>query len=165
MSAGCGAAYLQGMNKAFVRDPEPRDPSCPEPRGCGATGLPVEEVTLGAQLSQDARRALQAQAFYCPNPACGIAYFDAWGGTVTLDRVEQPAYPKPVSSPLCNCLGIRADEIIEDAERGSRDRIRRLLTESQSGTLPCAKRMPSGRPCVTEARKLFMAHFRSPNPE
>lgn len=148
------------MNKAFVRDPEPQDPCCPEQTGCGAVGVPVEQETLDAQLSKDARQTLQGQAFYCPNPVCEVAYFDAWGGTVPLDRVARPTYPKPDSALLCHCLGIRADEIIEEAKRGCRDRIRQLVAEAESGTHPCAKQMPSGRPCVTEARRLFMAYFR-----
>lgn len=148
------------MNKAFVRDPEPRDPSCPEPQGCGAVGVPVEEVTLSAQLSAETRQTLQTQAFYCPNAACGIAYFDAWGGMVALDQVAEPAYPKPASAPLCNCLGVAASEIMEDAKLGSRDRIRRLVAEAERSTCACAKRMPSGISCVTEARRLFMTHFK-----
>lgn len=148
------------MNKAFVRDPDPRDPTCPEPQGCGSVGVPVEALTLEAQLPETVRRALQTQAYYCPSPGCQVAYFDAWGAIVALAEVVQPAYPKPAAAPLCNCLGIRADDIIADAKRGDRDRIRRLVAEADRDTHACARRMPSGRPCVTEARKLFMAHFR-----
>ena len=147
------------MNKAFVRDPEPRDPSCPESKGCGSLGIPVTEETLRAQLPQGAARRLEGSAFYCPNPGCDVGYFDAWGATVALDLLARPAYPKPRTAPLCNCLGISADEIVEEAKRGCRDRIRELVTAADSDSAPCARQTPSGRPCVTEARRLFLAHF------
>ena len=149
------------MNKAFVRDPEPQDPCCPERKGCGSVGVPVEAATLRAQLSEEALRELQGDAFYCPNPACDVAYFDAWGATVALEHLAKPAYPKPPSAPLCHCLGVTAEEIVDEAQRGCRDRIRRLVAEAESGAQHCARRMPSGRPCTTEARRLFMANFKS----
>ena len=147
------------MNKAFVRDPEPPDPCCPERGGCGAVGVPVEAETLRAQLPEGALGGLRGPAYYCPNPGCEVAYFDALGATVALDLLLKPAYPKPLSAPLCNCLGVSAEEIVEEAQRGCRDRIRELVAEAGSGAHRCACRMPSGRPCVTEARRLFMANF------
>lgn len=147
------------MNKAFVRDPDPPDPCCPERDGCGAVGIPVEVETLRAQLPEDAQGVLQGSAFYCPNPACDVAYFDALGATVPLDHLASPAWPKPSTAPLCNCLGVSAEEIVEEAQRGARDRIRRLVAEADQGAHRCARCMPSGRPCVTEARRLFMANF------
>lgn len=148
------------MNKAFVRDPEPRDPACPERGGCGAVGLPVVAETVRAQIPDEARQGLQGEVYYCPNPACDVAYFDALGGTVALDLVAHPAWPKPSSAPLCNCLGVTAEAIEEEAQRGCRDAIRRLVAHAESDVCRCATRMPSGRSCETEARKLFMASFR-----
>ena len=147
------------MNKAFVCDPEPRDPHCPEPGGCGSPGIPVTEETLRAQLPETAPRQLEGTAYYCPNPGCDVAYFDAWGTTLGLGLLARPAYPKPPTAPLCNCFGISAEEIIEEAERGCRDRIRELVAAGECASAACARRTPSGRSCVTEARRLFMAHF------
>ena len=148
------------MNKAFVRDPEPQDPTCPEPKGCGTAGIPVDKETLVAQLSDATSQALHGQAYYCPSPGCHVAYFDAIGGIVALDEIARPAHPKPDGAPLCHCLGVHADEIIEEAKRGCRDRIRRIVAEAEQNASRCAKKMPSGRPCATEARRLFMAHFK-----
>ncbi len=147
------------MNKAFVRDPEPQDPCCPEPTGCGGVGIPVGDETLRAQLGEEALRTLRSPAYYCPHPGCEIGYFDAWGATVALDLLTQPAYPKPSSAPLCHCLGVSAEAIVEEAKGGRRDLIRRLVAEAETGAHACACRMPSGRPCVTEARRLFLANF------
>jgi len=148
------------MNKAFVRDPEPLDPSCPELGGCGSVGVPVVNETLRAQLPRDAVEGLQGAAYYCPNPNCEVAYFDALGATVALDLLAIPAYPKPASAPLCNCIGVTADEVIEEAQRGCRDLIRQLVAEAESDGCRCARRMPSGHSCATEARRLFMANFK-----
>jgi phosphoadenosine phosphosulfate reductase len=64
------------MNKAFVREVDPPDPSCPEPRGCGATGSNVPLSALRAQLStEDAARFPQG-AYYCATPTCPVAFFD-----------------------------------------------------------------------------------------
>ena len=148
------------MNKAFVRDPEPRDPACPERGGCGAVGLPVVAETLEVQLPEDARRELQGEAYYCPNPSCDVAYFDALGATVPLDRVAHPAYPKPETAPLCRCLDVTADEVVAEAQLGRRDLIRRIVAHAESGGCRGTTRMPAGRSCATEARRLFMASFR-----
>ena len=153
---------MERVNKAFVRDPEPGEPTCPEPKGCGGVGVPVYAETLRAQLSAEARRSFRGEAYYCPNPTCAVAYFDAGGNTATLDQVNRPAYPKPASAPLCNCLGVTADQIVEEAKRGDRDRIRQLVSEAENHARRCATRMPSGLPCATEARRLFMTYLRQP---
>ena len=160
MGMGLRATIVGAMNKAFTRDPEPRDPCCPEPEGCGSLGTPVDRETLRAQLTEAAAEKLQGGAYYCPNPACEIAYYDAWGATVSVSALACPAWPKPPSAPLCACLGITAADIIEDARRGDRDRIRAVVDASQSDPARCAGRMPSGRSCATEARRLFLAHFK-----
>lgn len=148
------------MNKAFVRDPEPQDPCCPELNGCGATGILVPEETVRAQLSEEARGVLQGPAYYCPTPSCDVAYFDALGATVGVDHLAIPASPKSDDAPLCNCIGVTAEEIVEEAQRGCRDLIRQIVAEAERDGCRCARRMPSGQPCATEARRLFLANFK-----
>lgn len=152
---------MADVNKAFVRDPEPQDPRCPEPTGCGAAGVAVEAETLETQLAARARGTLSDPIFYCPNPRCAVGYYDALGGVVSRDEIRHPAYPKPASAPLCRCLGITAETVIEEAKRGDREGIRRIVAQAEQGAHRCRKAMPSGRPCATEARRLFLAHFGS----
>lgn len=125
-------------------------------------GISVWEEALGAQLSADVRSSLGPEVYYCPSPSCDVAYFDTTGNTLPLSVVARPAYPKPASAPLCRCLGVTAEAIIEEAKRGDRGLIRRLVAQAESDTRSCARRMPSGLPCATEARRLFMAFFPSP---
>jgi hypothetical protein len=147
------------MNKAFVKDPEPLEPRGPSAGGCDGMGVPVSRKTLLAQLPLEAARRFSESAFYCPNPACDVAYFDTWGTTVSRSLLRTPAYPKSATAPICSCFGITAAEIEADAEAGRKDRLRDLLAKAESDAAECETRSPSGASCAAEARRLFLRHF------
>ena len=147
------------MNKAFVREPEPTEPRCPAPEGCDGFGTPVTRRTLLAQLPQDTARSFSESAYYCPNPGCQVAYFDAWGTSVSKTALRSLTYPKSPTAPVCFCFGITAEQIRKEAEAGRKDRVRELLAKAESPAARCETESPSGASCVAEIRRLFLKHF------
>src|SRR5688572_3151119 len=118
------------MNKAFTRDPEPEEPRCPPPAGCGGPGMPVGRKTLLAQLPESLARAFSESAYYCPNPRCNVAYFDAWGAQAPASVLRRTSYPKTPAAPLCSCFGITAEQIRDEAKAGRKDLIRDLVARA-----------------------------------
>ena len=147
------------MSKAFTRDPEAPEPRCPLPAGCGSAGIPVSRKTLLAQLPESLARAFSESAYYCPNPRCNVAYFDAWGTQAPAAALRRTSYPKSPAAPLCSCFGVTAEQIREDAEAGRKDRIRELVARAASDEARCETEAPCGASCVVEARRIFLKHF------
>ena len=115
--------------------------------------------TLEAQLPSEARTPLGGAAFYCVNPACRTAYFNAWGAKVPADRLASPAYPKDPSRPICPCFGIAAEDVTADARDGRKERVRDLVERSKGPEARCAERCPDGRPCIPRVLRLFRETF------
>ncbi len=147
------------MNKAFVREPEPVEPRCPTLDGCEGIGVPVSRTTLLAQLPQEIAQRLSESSYYCPNPNCRVAYFDVWGVSVSQTSLRTSTYPKNPTAPVCSCFGITAQEILEEALAGRKERVRELLAKAESTEARCETESPSGASCVVEIRRLFLKHF------
>jgi len=147
------------MNKAFVREPEPVEPRCPAQDGCGSLGTPVTRRTLESQLVAEEAAKFSESAFYCANPHCEVAYFDAWGTSAPRSALRTAAYPKCVSAPLCSCLGISSDEIRREAEAGRKERVREILASAERQGSRCETEAPSGASCIAEIRQLFLKYF------
>lgn len=147
------------MNKAFVKETDLEEPRCPAPRGCGGPGAPVTRDTLLAQLPDEHARSFSKTAFYCANPACEVAYFDAWGATAPRSALRAAAYPKSGSAPVCSCFGFTAEEIRRAAEEGRKDQVKAMLARAESDEARCPTEAPSGASCVPEIRRIFMKHF------
>ena len=147
------------MSKAFTRDPEAAEPRCPPPEGCGSAGIPVTRKTLLAQLPESLARAFSESAYYCPNPRCIVAYFDAWGTQAPATALRRTSYPKSPAAPLCSCFGITASEIREDAEAGRKDRIRDRVVRAASDEARCETEAPCGSSCAVDARRIFLKHY------
>ncbi len=147
------------MNKAFVRDPEPAEPRCPEPEGCGGIGIPVSRKTLLAQLLPDAADRFAETCYYCQNPGCPVAYFDSWGTFVATTALRNLAYPKSPTAPVCPCFGISEEEIREEAIAGRKERVRELLAKAESAAARCETESPTGASCAVEIRRIFLKHF------
>jgi hypothetical protein len=113
-------------------------------------------ATLAAALPGEAGASLGTEVFYCPNPACPVAYYDAWGNTVPAASLERPAYPKDSGGPVCSCLGIGAEEIAAEAGKGLKDLLLRILEHIRTGEAACERRAPDGRSCERTARRLFL---------
>ena len=115
----------------------------------------MELPTLEAQLTAEARAPLGGQSFYCVNPACRMAYFNAWGAAVTADLLKSPAWPKHPDGPICPCFGITAEEIQADAREGKKERVRNLVEDAKGSEARCRERCPDGRPCLPRVLRLF----------
>jgi hypothetical protein len=144
------------MSRAFVRDPEPGEPRCP---GCGALGDAVGLPTLEAHLPAEARSTLSGAAFYCVNPDCRTAYYNAWGSGVPVEKLTSPAWPKDPDAPICPCFGLRAEDVAADARDGRKDRVKDLMDRSQGADAKCALRCPDGRSCLPRVLRLFRETF------
>ncbi len=148
------------MNKAFVKDPEPGEPRCPAPKGCGGLGSPVSRVTLVSQLPEVLAGKFSESAYYCANPSCQVAYFDTWGTTAERSSLSAAAYPKSPTAPVCSCFGFTADEVRTAAEAGRKDIVRDMVLKAEGDDAQCETKAPSGSCCATEIRRLFLHHLR-----
>ena len=144
------------MNKAFVKDPEPLEPTCPAPEGCGGTGEPVSDETLAAWLTEDLRASLAHEAYWCTSATCEVAWFDAWGTSIPITVLRHPVWPKHPESPVCPCFGMTADDIETDARNNDPTRLRSLIEKSESPAAACLTKTPSGQCCIPEVRRLYM---------
>ena len=144
------------VSRAFIKEPEPADPSCPSPPGCGGAGVPVSRVTLEARLRPEAAGRFVDGGYFCPNPSCEVAYFDAGRERALRDELVVPAWPKHRDAPLCACFGV-AQEVFEDfGRRGDRPAMRAFLERTVSPEASCVSRAADGRCCATEARRVFI---------
>jgi hypothetical protein len=150
------------MNKAFVRDPEPGDPRCPPPRGCDNLGVRVTDEALAVQLPAHVRRRL-GDTYFCPSPHCPVVFFDTLDEVVVADELERRFYPKEPAAPVCACLGITAEDIREDAERGQKARVKRIVQFAASEEARCGQTAVTGQSCVAEVRRLFLRSFPGPD--
>lgn len=150
------------MNKAFLKEPEPGEPRCPLPDGCDGLGVAVPGDAVAVHLRSDLRTRLAGVVYYCDAPDCGVAYFDRLGESIPAAELSVRAYPKHPGGPLCGCLDVGAEELIEAAGRGSRELIQRLVKHAASGAARCTATMPAGTSCEENARRLFLRHFPGP---
>ena len=144
------------MSRAFIKEPETTGPSCPSPPGCGGNGVPVSRVTLEARLRPDAAARFVDGGYFCPNPSCEVAYFDAGRERALRDELVVPAWPKHPDAPLCACFGV-AQGVFEDfGRRGDRSAMRAFLERTVSPDARCVSRAADGRSCATGARRVFL---------
>lgn len=148
------------MNKAFVKDPEPQEPRCPQPRGCDQIGEAVSRETLEQQLGAERAQGFSGAVAWCSSPDCKIAYFDRWGQTVPVDELERVPWPKDSRAPICPCEQVEAPALRAEAEAGQRDTVKRILARAEGDDANCRHLSPTGRSCTTAVRKLFLEHFR-----
>ena len=142
------------MNKAFVKEPDTTGSgSCPR---CASLGIPVGAATLDAQLSPDARRQLADAAFFCPYPACEVAYFDQFERFVTAAALPRGVYPKDLSAPICGCFGLTLDDVERDVAEGVVARVRAAVERARSPDARCTTMSATGRSCVAEIQGCFM---------
>jgi len=151
-----GPDSIRSMSRAFVRDPETPGPTCPSPPGCGGTGVPVSSVTLRARLRPEAAARFAGEAYFCPDPACDVAYFDGRLAWVARSELLDPAYPKQTGAPLCACFGVSREAIEDLGRRADKAAMRAFLERAASPEARCATRAADGHSCATEARRVFL---------
>jgi len=120
----------------------------------------LSAAAVAAQVPADAARRLSSPVYYCASAACPVGYFDAWGASVAAAELKTAAYPKDPGAPICACLGVSAAAVRDEAGRGQRDLVRRIVAAAQSPEARCLKLSPTGRSCEEEVRRLFLQHFR-----
>ena len=144
------------MSRAFVKEAETPGPSCPSPPGCGGVGVPVSHATLQARLSPAAAARFTGETFFCPDPACEVAYFDARGELATRADMLVPAWPKSPTAPLCACFSVAREAIEDLARRGDKSAMRAFLERTASPAARCELTSADGHSCATEARRVFL---------
>lgn len=145
------------MSRAFVKEPEAKEPRCPPTvGGCGGVGSPVTVATVRANVGNAELPEFHGDVFYCSNPGCAIAYFDGFGTRVERTELLRKAWPKDPDGVACSCFLVAVETIEEYALNGNKAAMRELLNRAASGEARCATRAPDGRSCATEVRRIFM---------
>lgn len=145
--------YDDGMNKAFMKEPEAGDARCPR---CNSTGLSVGPETLREYVPAELLPSLTESAYFCPFERCDVAYFDLFERAIEHSRLLRPVYPKDPSAPVCGCFGLTEDDIREDIDEGVVTRVRSVVDRSKTPAAQCFKLSPSGHCCVPEVQRCYM---------
>ena len=141
------------MNKAFVKESEDPGDRCP---ACGAIGASVYHTTLRVHLPSEACDRLAEPAFFWPELACDVAYFDQYERTVPVASLSAPLYPKDPAAPICPCFGLTCDDIEADVAEGVVTRVKAHLQRAQSDDVCCATKTADGQSCVPAVQRYFM---------
>lgn len=141
------------MNKAFVREPDDTgERYCPK---CQSLGEAVGRTTLAAHLPAEALAQISEAAYFCPFPACPVAYFDEYERAIDVGRLLAPVYPKDSEAPLCACFGLTRDDVEEDLRDGSVLRVRAAVEKSKSAQAQCLTKAANGRSCAPEVQRYY----------
>ena len=142
------------MNKAFVREPDDTlDVRCPR---CGVIGTPVARHTVAAHLPAEAVTRLSDTAYFCANPRCNIAYYDALEQSLAVDLLDHSLFPKDPLAPICSCFGLTAQDVEADAKAGRTDRVKQLIARAQTPEARCDLLAPNGCSCVPEIQRYYL---------
>jgi len=162
--AACDGSLRSVMSQAFIREPDAPEPRCPAPSGCGGLGQSVTRASLVANVGEEAALVLGEELFFCPDPDCEVAYFDATGGRVGVDRLLERRWPKSLDAPLCACFGVTLETIASWAREGRTDQMKAFLERAQGPEARCLSRTHAGRSCVLDARRVFVREKERPAP-
>jgi hypothetical protein len=142
------------MNKAFVREPDDTGQRhCPR---CGSLSVPVRRETYAEHVVPSASDRLADVAYFCPFSTCDVVYFDDYERTTQVGDLIHPVYPKDLDAPMCACFGLTRDEIEQEVESGSVDRIREVVLKAKSPEAHCRIASASGQSCVGEVQRYYM---------
>jgi hypothetical protein len=148
------------MNKAFVREPEDDGRAyCPR---CKNLGSPVNSGPLDTHIRPEFRAKMLDSAWFCGFHRCEVAYFNQFGGTVTMDELNAPVYPYDANAPICACFGLTYDDVVADADDTIPKRIREVHARTKAGEAQCHIRAADGRSCMAALQELYM-RLRSQN--
>lgn len=143
------------MNKAFIREPDEFPSRCPV---CQSTGQPVGPDTLNAQLDYDIRMTLSESAYFCPDGACDVVYFDDYSAVVTRSEFRHLLPIKDAEAPICSCFGLTRADIEQDVEEGVVTRSKATIEKARSCEAHCTTKAPNGRPCIQDLQCYYLKH-------
>jgi hypothetical protein len=95
-------------------------------------------------------------AWFCGFHRCDVAYFNLFGGAVTMGELKAPVYPYDPNAPICACFGLTYDDVEADVREGTPTRIRAVLARSKSEAAPCHTLAADGRSCMGAVQELYM---------
>ena len=81
-------------------------------------------------------------AWFCGFHRCEVAYFNQFGGTVTMDELNAPVYPYDINAPICACFGLTYDDVVADADDTTPKRIREVHAATPRREKPSATCWP-----------------------
>ena len=129
--------------------------TCGCPR-CGVIGTPVARHTVAAHVPPEAAGRLSDTAYFCSNPRCNIAYYDALEQWLPIDLLDRSIFPKDPMAPICSCFGMTAQDVEADAKAGRTDRIKQLIVRAQTTDARCDELAPNGCSCVPEIQRHYL---------
>lgn len=141
------------MNKAFVREPDEFPSRCPV---CQTTGQSVGPDTLNAQLDYDTRMTLSESAYFCPDGACDVVYFDDYSAVITRAAFKKMIPIKDAQAPICSCFGFTRDDIEQDVEEGVVTRSKAAVERARSSEAHCTTNAPNGRSCIQDLQCYYL---------
>lgn len=123
---------------------------CPVSRTIGQR---VDLITLKALLKGNALRRLEGKAYrFCPEPDCGVVYFDREADSVfkrTDLTVRVTQKERGDSTPLCYCFDYSLGDLRRDlAESGGNLVPAAIMREIRAGHCACEVRNPQGTCCL-----------------
>ena len=142
---------LDGMADCCCAGPEQPSPAvaC---RVCGASGKPVEPLTVKALLTYAALARYEHAAYrFCSDMACAVVYFSETGTTFTKDDLRERVWQKEPSGrrTLCYCFGENEAEIADEIERtGQSSAVQRIRAHIVAKRCACEVRNPRGTCCL-----------------
>lgn len=142
------------MNKAFIREPDDDGRAyCPQ---CKTLGRPVDFGPLDTHIRSEFRAKMQDSAWFCAFPRCDVAYFNLFGGIVSMNELNAPVYPYDADAPICACFGLTYDDVEADVAAGTPTRIRELLAKSKSSDAHCHRLAADGICCMGAVQELYL---------
>ena len=127
--------------------------SCTE---SGSTGKRFDRITLEHLLRPEHQSRIgSGQWFFCPDPDCAVAYFDAEGNSLDTSAlcVRVGAKDKTPPRPLCYCFGHTFEEVQEEvAATGTSTIPDRIAEKCRQGLHDCERKNPQGSCCLGNVR-------------
>ncbi len=122
---------------------------CPMSR---TKGQAVELLTVKALLTEPALRRLNTTAHrFCPDPSCGVVYFDAEGAAYVKGDLRVPVWQKEPfgARTVCYCFGVSEESIRAEIQRtGRSEATERVRAHIAAGRCACEIRNPRGACCL-----------------
>lgn len=119
---------------------------------CQTKGLPVEELTVKALLTEPALRRFEPGAYrFCPEASCAVVYFSEAGFAFTKDDMRVPIWQKepPGRRMICYCFDESEAAIaVELRKTGHSQAVERIRAHIAAQRCACEIRNPRGACCL-----------------